>query len=380
MPPNRFRALLPAVVLGLIGLIFLLDLNTPLGVAVPFLYLLLAFFAIWVGADTRLLLAIAVAGPLLSAFKMLAAPEDGVFAFGQANRVLFAVLIWAAVGLEWLRRRIEAERHENRRNLERLVRERTTDLNLANQELEREVAERKLAEQTITDYAERLQALTGQLVEAQEAERKALATELHDRIGQNLSALNMSLNLQLTLLAARLPADQLAPVKERIDDALALVEKTTELVRGVMEELHPALLDQYGLDTALRWYGEEFAGRTGIAVRHRSAELFPRLKARVEMTLFRIAQEALTNVAKHARAGEVVLALNRHGGGIELLVSDDGVGIAPGAGRPASGGWGLAIMAERAHSVGATLTIEQRAEGHGTRLLVTVPNGFWENP
>lgn len=377
MTQKRFRAFLPAVVLGLIGLIFLLDLNTPLGIGVPFLYLLLAFFAIWVGAETRLLLVIAVAGPLLSALKLLIPPPDGVFAFGQANRVIFAVLIWVAVGLEGLRRKLEADRQEDSRKLERLVRERTEDLHLANLDLEREVAERKLAEQTISDYAGRLQAVTSQLVEAQEAERKALATELHDRIGQNLSALNMSLNLQLTLLSAQLPPAALAPVAGRIADALALVERTTEQVRGVMEELHPALLDQYGIDTALRWYGEEFAGRTGIVVRHRSAELFPRLKAKVEMTLFRIAQEALINVAKHARAGQVVLALSRHGGGIELAISDDGVGIAPTAGRPAGGGWGLAIMAERARSIGATLSIE-RAESQGTRLQVVVPNGFWE--
>lgn len=377
MPQKRSAYVVPAAIIGLMALIFLIDLQTPLGLGVPFLYLLLAFFAIWIGADTRLLILIAVGGPLLSAIKMLAPPPHGVFEFGQVNRVIFAVLIWVAVGLEWLRRRLEAGRQLNRRKLERLVRERTEDLNLTNQNLEREVAERKLAEQTITDYAERLHALTGQLVEAQEAERKALATELHDRIGQNLSALNMSLNLQLTLLSAQLPPAALSPVAERIRDALALVEKTTELVRGVMEELHPALLDQYGLDTALRWYGDEFAGRTGIAVRQRSAELFPRLKSKVEMALFRIAQEALTNVAKHARAREVVLNLGRHAGGVELVIVDNGVGIGP-AERPAGSGWGLAIMAERARSIGATLTIE-RAEDQGTRLVVTVPNGFWEN-
>lgn len=357
--------------------IFAIDLHTPLGIAVPFLYLLLALLAIAAGAANRSLLAIAVLGPLLALLKILLTPNAGVAHFGEANRLIFLLLLWAAIGVEWLRRQLEAGREENRCELERLVAERTEALHAANRELAAEIAERKQAEATVTDYAQRLQALTGQLVNAQEAERKALATELHDRIGQNLSALNLSLNFNLAQLAACQPRGAAEAAAARTRDALDLVEQTTEIVRGVMEELHPALLELYGLDAALRWYGEEFSRRTGIALRHAGGECFPRLRGKVEMALFRIAQEALTNVAKHADAATASLLLQRMPTGIELTVADDGIGLAgDGGGRP-GGGWGLAIMAERARSIGGELRIDRNTE-RGTRIAVLVPNGSWE--
>lgn len=359
--------------------IFAIDLNTPLGLAVPFLYLLLALVAIGVEADRRSLLAIAILGPVLAGLKLLIQPTDGVAWLGQANRLLFSLLIWVAVGLEWVRRTLEAGRRENSRELERQVRERTAAWREANRKLETEVAERKAAEATIIDYTQRLQALTRQLVEVRDAERKALATELHDRIGQNLSALNMSLNLNLTVLATQLPPEAMSAARSRINDALVLVEQTTEAVRGVMEELHPALLEQYGLNTALRWHGGEFAGRTGIACKYIASEAFPRLRGPVETTLFRIAQEALINVAKHAGASEVGIALTRTEDGITLTIGDDGVGVGEPADRaPAGGGWGLAIMAERARSIGAELHIAP-GEARGTTVFVSVANGLWEN-
>lgn len=379
MPPKRFRLLTHAAIVAAMAGIFAIDMNSPLGFGVPFFYLLLALFGIGIGVGNRWLLAIAVLGPVLAAVKLVAHPVDGVAWFGQANRLIFSLLIWVAVGLEWVRRLREAGRMENSRELERLVEVRTDALHQANCELGNEIAERKQAEATITEYTQRLHALTNQLVEAQEAERKALANELHDRIGQNLTALNMSLNLNLTLLSAQLPPETAAPVLARIRDALALVERTTEIVRGVMEELHPALLEQYGLPTALHWYGDEFAGRTGIAVRCEANHGFPRLRGKVETTFFRIVQEALTNVAKHARAETVTVVLRRTASGIALSISDDGIGIAPEQRQPTTGsGWGLAIMAERARSIGAEMRIDSD-DGQGTNIVVDVPNGLWES-
>lgn len=359
--------------------IFAIDLNTPLGLAVPFLYLLLALVAISIEAPNRSLFAIAILGPLLAGLKLLIQPADGVVWLGQANRLLFSVLIWVAVSLEWGRRVLEAGRQENSRELERQVRARTEDWRAANRKLEAEVAERKEAEATVGEYARRLEALSKRLVEVQDAERKALASELHDRIGQNLSALNMSLNLNLALLSGQLPPAAFAAARARLNDALALVEQTTEIVRGVMEELHPALLEQYGLAAALRWHGEEFAARTGIACQCLAGESFPRLRAAIETSLFRIVQEALINVAKHARAAAVTVSLERTAKGIVLQVADDGLGIAPeSTAQPAAGsGWGLAIMAERARAVGAELHIGRGAD-RGTTVVVTVPNGYWE--
>lgn len=382
MPMKKASAVVHAAIAAAMIAIFALDMNTPLGLGVPFLYVLVALFAIWAGAGNRLLLLIAILGPLLATVKLLAPPTNGVVWFGQANRLLFALLIWAALGIEWLRRQREAERQRLNRTLERQVQERTEALSRVNQELQHQVVERKQAEQTITDYTQRLHALANQLVEAQEQERKTLASELHDRIGQNLSALSMNLSLNQTLVSARLPAEAAAPVLARIEDSMALVERTTEMVRSLMEELHPALLEQYGLDAALRWYADEFTGRTGVRTRNEAGERgehFPRLRGKVEMTLFRVVQEALTNVAKHAGAGEVAVALRRNAAGIELQIADDGVGIAPERLRhaPAGSGWGLNIMAERIRSIGAQMRIEP-VNGKGTRLVVTVPNGLWE--
>lgn len=375
MPPNRKTLLTNLAVVVASGLIFAVDLNTPLGLAVPFLYLLLALLAIAIEAPNRTLLAIAIGGPLLAGLKVLIYPEDGVAWLGYANRIIFSLLIWVAVGLEWGRRLLETSRREHARELERQVRERTEAWRLANRKLELEIAERQAAEATIIDYTQRLQALTRQLVEVRDAERKALATELHDRIGQNLSALNMSLNLNLALLATQLPPAAMTATRARIGDALNLVEQTTEVIRSVMEELHPALLEQYGLGTALRWHGEEFAGRTGIAFRCQAGEPFPRLDPQVETTLFRIVQEALINVAKHAGATAVTVSLARTPAGIELKVSDDGRGIAPERlGRPLAGsGWGLTIMAERARTIGGAMRIERG--DRGTTVAVTVPDG-----
>lgn len=379
MFPSKHRHLINLTITMAMAVIFAIDLQTPLGLAVPFLYVLLALFAIGVGASNRVLVLIAVLGPLLAGVKLLVHPDDGVVWIAQVNRLIFSMLIWVAVGLEWMRRTLEAERRENNRKLEQLVEERTEAWRIANQKLEIEVAERKEAEATIIDYTSRLRALSQQLVAVQDAERQALATELHDRIGQNLSALNMSLNLNLAMLSNSLPPVDLPTIRARLKDALSLVEQTTEIVRGVMEELHPALLEQYGLKTALRWHGEEFSGRTGIAFHCIASDCFPRLQGKVETSLFRIAQEALINVAKHARATSVTVTLARTATSVELQVDDDGLGMAPERlNQPTAGsGWGLAIMAERARTIGAELQIKP-GSNKGTTVVVTVPNGYWE--
>jgi signal transduction histidine kinase len=346
------------VVAAAIAGVFALDLATPLGIAVPFLYLLAIRLAIALRASNLGLLTLATVCTALAAIKLFVPGTGGVLLFGQSNRLLFALLLWALIGFEYVRR--------------------TTALRRDNERLKREIAERIRAEQTINGYAERLRGLADRLVETQESERKALAEDLHDRIGQNLSTLNISLNLAL----ANLPSEAAALVRPRIDDVMALVERTTEMVRGAMEELHPALLDQYGLDTALRWYAEALAQRVGIVVAYEATELFPRLRGKTETALFRIAQEALTNVAKHAGAQRVDLALRRNAAGIELEVRDDGAGMpaatAAGIVAPAAGsGWGVTMMRERARAIGATLQIETAA-GKGTTIRVAVPKGVWE--
>jgi signal transduction histidine kinase len=244
--------------------------------------------------------------------------------------------------------------------------------------LARDITKRKQAEaemeqlfQEVSRQRKRLRALTQQLAEAQEVERKALAKELHDRVGQNLSGLGLNLNL----IRARLAETPLeaGPIQIRLDDSLALLSQITERIRDVMANLRPPVLDDYGLLAALHWYGSQVAERTGLTVAVEGQEPLPRLAAAVENTLFRIAQEALTNVAKHARAGEVAVTLEMDNGTVRLVIGDDGCGfdltcLADSAG---SHGWGVPIMVERAEAVGGWFRIES-SPGQGTQVIVEV--------
>jgi len=242
------------------------------------------------------------------------------------------------------------------------VKERTAELAEANEELRREMSERKRAE-------DELRALSRQLVETQESERHAISRELHDQVGQSLTALGINLNIIQTQIPDRAP-DLL---RSRVDDSLSLVEQTTEQIRDVMANLRPPVLDDYGLVAALNWYGEQFTRRNNIAIAVEGEEPVPRLDAQVENALFRIAQEALANAAKHAKATQVTVTIEVDNGNLRLIVVDDGIGFdlenlpSPDVGR----GWGLLTMRERAEVLGGVFRIESRP-GSGTRLIVEV--------
>lgn len=218
---------------------------------------------------------------------------------------------------------------------------------------------------SLTEQQEQLRALAMRLAEVEEDERCRLARELHDRVGQNLTALGINLNV----LGSQLPPETAARMGARLADCLTLVEETTGHIRDVMAELRPAVLDDYGLLAALHWYGQRFSQRTGLAVAVQGEELTPRLPPAVETALFRIAQEALTNVARHAQASQVTVTLERVDGGIRLVIADDGVGFDPAVRR--RGGWGLMTMRERAEAVGGRLRLDS-APGKGTRVVVEV--------
>jgi len=203
------------------------------------------------------------------------------------------------------------------------------------------------------------------------------AEELHDQVGQNLTALGINLNI----VRAQMPGEAGAPVRSRLDDSLSLVEQTTERIRDVMADLRPPVLDDYGLVAALHWYGEQFARRTGIAIAVEGKEPVPRLAARAENALFRIAQEALTNVTKHAHATHVTVTVEVDGGTLRLVVADDGIGFDPSTtlrtsaahlANPDGGrGWGLLTMTERAEAVGGRCRIESDLR-QGARVVVEV--------
>jgi glucose-6-phosphate-specific signal transduction histidine kinase len=216
----------------------------------------------------------------------------------------------------------------------------------------RDITERRRAEEALQQYTARLRALTTRLAEVAENERQRLARELHDQLGQNLTALGINLNI----IRARV-GKEADTVSTRLDDSLSLIEETAERIRDLMGDLRPPVLDDYGLLAALHWYGEQFGRRTDI-----------------ETALFRIAQEALTNVAKHAQATQVRVVVETGPDMVRLVVSDDGIGFqhTDQPRRGAQGAWGLLTMNERAEAVGGRCQVDSSA-GQRTRVIVEVP-------
>jgi len=223
--------------------------------------------------------------------------------------------------------------------------------------------------QSVQEQREELRALGARLSEVEEDERRRLSGELHDRVGQNLTALGINLNI----LRNQLPAETAGRAGKALEDSLRLVVKTVEDIRNVMAELRPPLLDEYGLLAALRWYGKQFSERTGLNTVVEGGETMSRLPPEVEIALFRITQEALTNVAKHGRASRVTVTLEEVDKRTTLTIADNGAGFDPQASRTTAAAtkWGLILIRERAEVVGGQVRIDS-GPGKGTRIVVEV--------
>jgi len=222
-------------------------------------------------------------------------------------------------------------------------------------EITHDITERKRAEEDLHSYADRLKTTSRRLVEVQEAERRLLARELHDRVGQNLTALGIN----LSIVAGGLPASAKPELAARLEECGLLVAGTVDAMRNVMAELRPHALDDYGLPAALRSLATGFSHRTGIQVAFEGDAQGTDLPKPVDLAMFRIAQEALNNVAKHSNAHHVEIAIRRTNGRATLSVRDNGIGFDPKrierSNREA--GWGLLIMRERAEAVGAQFSL-----------------------
>ncbi|MEW6569573.1 MAG: response regulator [Nitrospirota bacterium] len=234
------------------------------------------------------------------------------------------------------------------------------------QAIGRDITDRKQNEEKLRQSRNRLRDLTMRLTEVTEAERQILARELHDQIGQNLTALGINLNM----IRSQMSDDRRQAIA-RVDDSLALVDQTSQRIRDLMGELRPSVIDDYGLLAALRWYGDQFSKRTGINLLVEGEELSSRLPQVIETTLFRIIQEALTNVSKHAKASEVCLTLKEIGKKVQITIKDDGRGFKVKdlrrlAERPR---WGIITMRERAEAIGGNLRLES-SPGKGTTVII----------
>lgn len=232
-----------------------------------------------------------------------------------------------------------------------------------------DITERKHAEMDLKHSHEQLQGLSRQLVDAQESERRRISAELHDVVGQNLTALSINLDI----VKEQVAGDNSAAIGERLADSARLLQSTSEAIENVMAALRPPMLDDYGLLPALEWYAEQFAARTGIQVKV-SGDDGPRVPPAAEIALFRVVQEALNNVAKHAHAKNVQVCIERDGATCVVSVTDDGAGIeatrsAVPRRRP---GLGMITMRERMQAIGGSVSV-RGAAGHGTRVEMRVP-------
>ena len=202
------------------------------------------------------------------------------------------------------------------------------------------------------------------MLEDQEATARRFSHELHDELGQSLTAVKTNLS---ALAASR---EDASPPGARLADCLHLVDDAIGNVRQMSQLLRPTILDDFGLEAGLRWLAEGFAARTGIDVTVDSS-YSGRLSDETETHLFRISQEALTNVARHASAHHVRIALTSEGADIRLSIQDDGCGL-NGAPTPAGRGLGLIGMRARARSAGGDVTVHSPAGG-GVLIEVRVP-------
>ncbi|HKZ01760.1 MAG TPA: PAS domain S-box protein, partial [Pyrinomonadaceae bacterium] len=224
----------------------------------------------------------------------------------------------------------------------------------------RDITDRKRAQEAFRQFSH-------QLIEAQECERQRIARELHDEIGQVLTAVR--LNLQAVQTAC-----QSATCQPYIDENISVVDEALRKVRDLAFDLRPALLDDLGLIAALRWYVDRFAKRSGIRATVRANPLASehRLPRAVETTAFRIAQEALTNVARHAQAESVVVELQYESEEVTLRIVDDGIGFNKQPFSLSGADLGLRGMEERAVAVKGTLEIVP-VTPTGTEVRVRLP-------
>jgi signal transduction histidine kinase len=260
----------------------------------------------------------------------------------------FVLAVVAIVALGEVRRRSDEVLRKAQRKLDEQVKERTEELHLANQNLRQ---------------------LTARLLQLQDDERRRFARELHDSVGQMLAALSMNLS------AVQGDIDRMLKTANVLKDSEVLVQEMSKEIRTISHLLHPPLLDEAGLVSALRWYTEGFSQRSNIVVDLDIPEKFGRLPRELETAVFRIIQECLTNVHRHSGSSNARIRVARFNGSLRVEVSDSGKGIPKDkqeelatTGTP---GVGIRGMRERLRQLGGDLEI--RSNGHGTLVQVELP-------
>jgi signal transduction histidine kinase len=238
--------------------------------------------------------------------------------------------------------------------------------------LERQIEDQRAAERRTRQDLERLSA---HLVTVQEEERRSLARELHDEVGQALTAIKMDVAMALRGADAIRAAEPGGRIASWLEDARSIAENSLQSVRDLSQLLHPSMLDDFGLPEALRSHLRAFSKRTGIRTELIQHGMEQRLAQEIEVCVYRIVQEALTNVARHSGARNAVVTLSQNDSGLDMTIDDDGGGIdrlVPEFGSNSTRGLGVIGMRERAQALGGAFALEAR-DGGGVRVAIHLP-------
>lgn len=272
------------------------------------------------------------------------------------------------------RKKAEAYLLEAQTELEKKVVERTAQLAETNEVLRGEIVERQRVEDALRAGERQLRELTAYLQSVREEERKYLARELHDELGQQLTALKMDLSwlAEKSVAAQNNQAISSRSISEKAETMIAAVDGAMNATRRIVGELRPAALDELGLEAAVEWLAQDFQKRTGIVCRLETDFDERELNQNLTTTMFRIVQECLTNIVRHASATRANIRLKKANGDLLLEVEDDGRGINE-SDASAAHSFGILGMRERALLLGGTIEIERRDAARGTRVVVRIP-------
>ncbi len=262
------------------------------------------------------------------------------------------------------RRQAEEEIKRLNRDLENRVIQRTRQLEAVIRELEDEIFERKRTEEKLRKYTDRLRTLSNRLIEIQEAERKYIARELHEGIGQTLNGLKHVLDMMFGTQSAGNEAC-LSEIQNTVQDLIARV-------KNMSLDLRPFMLDDMGILPALLWHFDRFKTQTKIKVNFSHEGLNIRFKPEIETATYRIVQEALMNVARHSCANEVMISIKADSENLIINVEDKGIGFDYSAVKTLGNSAGLKWMQERISLLNGKLLIDS-SPGKGTRLTATLP-------
>src|SRR6266446_3125846 len=339
-----------ALLATVVALLARLGLNPFLGDYVPYITLFpaVAFCAWYCGVGPSIL---SVVVAVMGAKYWFIPPTHSLHIVGMPQ--VIGILIFLSVSGVVLAMGEARRRHEQvlwaaQRELGEAVKERTVELDKTNQNLRE---------------------LSARLMQLQDDERRRIARELHDSVGQMLAALGMN------LAAVGTDIERLVKTANTVNDSAALVQELSREVRTISHLLHPPLLDEAGLASALHWYVEGFAQRSKIQVDLNLPEDFDRLSQEAETTIFRMVQESLTNIHRHSGSKLAKVRISRSDGDVRVEVEDRGKGMTPAkqvelasTGTP---GVGIRGMRERLRQLGGNL--EVRSDGKGTIVVPRLP-------